>query len=236
MFLRFTLIAASLAAWSRAQPPPAEESINAKLRFVWASPSAAPDLVILKPGKPPQLTPIVPARLGFGPVQDYRGPRTLRLYHPAIGEAAPALAGEAPIPPGGSEWIVLLTPRPDLPGNVTVAFIAENTKTFPPDSFLIVNLTSAIIGGRFGGKEFVLQPGLNTPLAVPPRADPPLSLQLAVRYKQRVVPLIDSPMILAPGTRSLFLVGPPPRAGSLNILTFFVKDPSISPPAEKPQQ
>ncbi|HEY9248311.1 MAG TPA: hypothetical protein VIO38_04235, partial [Rariglobus sp.] len=81
--LRFLLAAATLAAWSRAQPPPAEESINAKLRFVWASPAVAPNLALPGPGKAPQLIPITPARLHFGPVQDYRGPRALRLYQPA---------------------------------------------------------------------------------------------------------------------------------------------------------
>lgn len=220
----FRLLMLGVAGLSLRAQTPADEIVNVNLRFMWASPLPLPALGTVK-GEPPVFTPITAARLGFGSTNAYRGPRMLRLHRPPV-DGLPPLAGEALLPAGKTSLIALVRPNPGAPDGVVIDFVPESASHFPLNSFLIVNLTGSALDGRFAGNAFTLQPGINAPLLSPAHAEPPPALQLAIHYKQRVIPLIDSPMIFAPDTRGLMLLLPPPRAGSRNILTFFIRDPA----------
>ncbi|MDP3069530.1 MAG: hypothetical protein Q8N18_04535 [Opitutaceae bacterium] len=207
------LLASVLAATAFAQPVPQP------VRFSVFGPKPIENLTFVPRAnaspQPLQFYPTVRSARA-----EYRGPMPLRFTDSTSG----AVVGEASIPAGMTEALLLFLPNP---GSATagglryqVAVLDDSAARHSSGGLAIINLSGLALSGTVNKENVTLQPGLNPALNVGRSA----AITLKTQAKGRTYQSYAATAALKPGERALLILFPPFYQGSLEVQSRLLLD------------
>jgi len=146
--------------------------------------------------------------------------KTLRIYRKdtaSAKEMPPTLVGRIRIEPTNVPLLLLLTPNSDRRNDRINAYaIDDSQRNFPQGSIRLVNLAGVDVLGKVGTAQIALEHG-GISQAYNPASWAPLDISIAAKDHNRYYLLYKNNIHITSGSRSLLILTPPTRAGSIRI-------------------
>ena len=146
--------------------------------------------------------------------------RTLRIYRrdPASAKKTPPiLVGRIRIEPTNVPLLLLLTPDGDRTNDRIHAYAIDDSQhNFPQGSIRLVNIAGIDVFGKIGTAQIALEHG-GISQAYNQGSRAPLGISIAAKDHNRYYLLYKNNIRITSGSRSLLILTPPTRAGSIRI-------------------
>jgi len=146
--------------------------------------------------------------------------RTLRIYRrdPASAKKTPPiLVGRIRIEPTNVPLLLLLTPDGDRTNDRIHAYAIDDSQhNFPQGSIRVVNIAGIDVYGKIGTAQIALEHG-GISQAYNQGSRAPLGISIAAKDHNRYYLLYKNNIRITSGSRSLLILTPPTRAGSIRI-------------------
>jgi len=146
--------------------------------------------------------------------------RTLRIYRrdPASAKKTPPiLVGRIRIEPTNVPLLLLFTPDSDRTNDRINAYAIDDSQhNFPQGSIRLVNIAGIDVFGKIGTAQIALEHG-GISQAYNQGSRAPLNISIAATDHNRYYLLYKNNIRITSGSRSLLILTPPTRAGSIRI-------------------
>ncbi len=145
---------------------------------------------------------------------------TLRMYRrngPSAKKMSAILVGQIRIDPTDVPLLLLITPGNDRTVNTINAYAIDDSQSnFPTGSIRLVNLAGVDVLGRIGSEQITLGNG-GISQAYHTESQQFLDISIAAKGNNRYHLLYKKNIRVASGSRSLLILTPPARKGSIRI-------------------